>query len=370
MDSARRASREAVRLYFPFFDGARLWREQEPVTLQHRSDRDAALRGWLDAALASRGERAVAAPAMIVGDASFRRFWRVATPTQQLVAMDSPPATENNAQFVRLSSLFRRSGVHVPEVLAYDLDRGFLLVSDLGDRLYGDVYGSNEAEPAFEAALRTIVRLQRIDNPTALIPPYTTARFIDELGIFTTWFVRGLVSAHPDEPIFATVTRHLIDNVLEQPRACVHRDFHSRNLIWSGSEARVVDFQDALWGPISYDLASLLRDCYVRLPEPEIACRRTRWLELATADGRHFDAERLARWLDLMAVQRQLKAIGIFARLMLRDGRATHLRHIVPVLDHVSSVCAGYRELLPFGEWIVSLRPRTVARLATLGMLS
>jgi aminoglycoside/choline kinase family phosphotransferase len=336
------------------------------VTLQHRNDRDTALRDWTESVLTDRGERIVAPPSLIAGDASFRRFWRVATATQKLVAMDAPPATENNAQFVRLSTLFRRSHVHVPEVLAFDLDHGFLLVTDLGTRLYADVYGTDDAEPAFEAALQAIVLLQRIENPTALIPPYAITRFFDELEIFTTWFVRGLLSADPDERVFGAAAQVLIRNVLEQPRACVHRDFHSRNLIWTDREARLVDFQDALWGPITYDLASLLRDCYVRLPEPEIARRRARWLELAAADGRRFDPERFVRWLDLVAVQRQLKAIGIFARLKLRDGRATHLHHIVPVLDHVADVCAGYPELVRFGEWIAALKSASVERLGEL----
>ena len=313
--------------------------------------------------LEARRERAIAPHVLIAGDASFRRFWRIATPKRNLIAMDAPPSTENNAQFVRLSALFRRSHVHVPEVLAFDLDHGFLLVSDLGTRLYGDVYGSVDAEPAFEAALQTIVRLQRIDNPTSLIPPYATTRFFDELEIFTTWFVRGLLSARPDERTFDAAAQQLIQNVLEQPRACVHRDFHSRNLIWADGESRLVDFQDALWGPVAYDLASLLRDCYVRLPEDEIARRRARFLTLAAADGRRFDEERFARWLDLTAIQRQLKAIGIFARLELRDGRATHLHHIAPVLDHVVAVCSAYPELGRLGEWLASLRPATVERL-------
>jgi aminoglycoside/choline kinase family phosphotransferase len=331
------------------------------MTFQHRTERDVALREWTETALHTRGLAGTTEPALIAGDASFRRFWRIAAGEHSLIAMDAPPASENNAQFVRLARAFGALGVDVPEVLAFDLERGFLLVTDMGEAHYGDLYGTSERSRLFDAALENLVRLQRMGNSTGLVPPYTAARFFDEIELFFTWFVQGLLALPVDAAwrrTFDTAGQLLIQNILEQPRVCVHRDYHSRNLLWgTDRRTKIVDFQDALWGPIAYDLASLLRDCYVRLPEAEIARHRTRWLELAARDGMTIDAVRFARWLDLTAVQRQLKAVGIFARLKLRDGRPTHLLHIVPVLDHLIDVCAAYPELAALGNYVARLRP-------------
>ncbi len=283
-------------------------------------------------------------------EASTRRFYRVYTAAGPHVAMDAPPATENNTQFRRLSERFRAHGVPVPEVEAFD-DRGFFLVTDFGDRLFSTVYAEGGAEggaeDVLELALRALVRIQAV--PVEAVPPYTAQRFRDELEIFTEWLVGALLDGSP--PAFLTdIWRTLVEATQAQPTVTVHRDYHSRNLLLrDDGELGIVDFQDALAGPVTYDLVSLLRDCYHVFPEPDVARWRTRYRALT--DCGMGDAE-FVRAFDLTGMQRHLKAAGIFVRLKLRDGRDSHLADIVPTLDRVVAVGAMHPETRRLAEWI------------------
>lgn len=328
-----------------------------------------ALETWIDDVLATSGEHVERAWQPVVGDASFRHFFRVYTRTRTLIAMDAPPASENNAQFVRLSKVFRGAGVRVPEVIASDIERGFLLVSDLGELMYSTVYETAEHDAAIDAALDTMITIARVGDANGVVPPYTRQRLHDELELFKTWFLSGML-VHPptnaEGGMLDDIWRALIDCVDAQGKVCVHRDFHSRNLLWGADRVtRVVDFQDALHGPAVYDIASLLRDCYVRFDEAEIARWRERFRLRGIAAGLPLEADptQFARQLDTTAMQRQLKAVGIFARLELRDGRPSHLVDIEPVLDHLIDVARTYPDFERFGEWLAqSIRP--AARLA------
>ena len=291
-------------------------------------------------------------------EASTRRFYRVRTREGSHVAMDAPPATENNTQFRRLSGLFRDHGVPVPEVVAFD-ERGFLLVADFGDRLFSAVYAEGGAEGALELAVQTLVRIQAI--PAEAVPPYTAQRFRDELEIFTEWLVGALLDGSP--PAFLPdVWRALVDATQAQPTVTVHRDYHSRNLLLRDDGGLgVVDFQDALAGPVTYDLVSLLRDCYHVFPEQEVARWRARYRAVTDCG---MDEADFVRAFDLTGIQRHLKAAGIFARLKLRDGRDSHLADIVPTLTRVVAVGRGYPETRCLAEWIGGeVLPR--ARVAT-----
>jgi N-acetylmuramate 1-kinase len=291
---------------------------------------------------------------------------------EALIAMDAPPATENNAQFVRLSARFREHGVQVPEVVAADLERGFLLVEDLGDALYARVYETSARTHALEAALEMLIRIQAMDNADGLVPPYSVERFRDELGLFTDWLIGGLLGITPGRAVrdlLARSWRCLIDNTQVQPQRCVHRDFHSRNLLLRDGTTAAVDFQDALWGPFSYDLVSLLRDCYVRFEEDEIARWRLRYLVLADAAGivRNYDPHLFAQQFDRTGVQRHLKAIGIFARLHLRDGKDAYLPVIPSVLEQLVDVTARDPELSALGDWLVTaVQPAAARRIEAL----
>jgi hypothetical protein len=263
----------------------------------------------------------------------------------------------------------------VPDVIASDLENGFLLVSDLGELLYSTVYETAERDLAIDAALAASITIAQVGEAGGAVPPYTIQRFRDELELFKVWLVDGFIGrslTKAEGGMLDDVWRNLIDCIERQNKVCVHRDFHSRNLLWAPDHVtRVVDFQDALHGPVLYDLASLLRDCYVRFDETEIARWRERYRVLAARSGLVVepDPAAFARQLDLTAMQRHLKAVGIFARLELRDRRPSHLVDIAPVLDHMIDVAGSYPEFASFGDWLArSIRPATRAALAQRGV--
>jgi N-acetylmuramate 1-kinase len=335
-----------------------------------------ALRHWVTTQLTAREPAAeLRAWAPLRGDASFRRFYRAwldGDGTGSLIAMDAPPATENNRQFVALSALFRRHGVRVPAVLASDFEQGFLLVEDLGDRLFASVYDTPQRDAALEAALQALIRIQSIGDANGLVPPYTIERFHDELELFTQWLADRLLGLPPRTAVRGLLDRSwqvLIENTQAQPQCCVHRDYHSRNLLLLPTgEAAAVDFQDALWGPLSYDVASLLRDCYVRFDDAEIARWQQRYLLLAADAGiADYDAATFARHFDRMAIQRQLKAAGIFARLHLRDAKNHYLPVIPGVLEQVIEMAARDPALAPLADWLATaVQPAARSRIAAL----
>ena len=304
-------------------------------------DRRRQLEGWCEA----QAGRVFAFDALPV-EASTRRFYRVRVAGGTHIAMDAPPATEDNLRFRNLSELFRRHGVPVPEVTAFD-ERGFLLVTDFGNRLFSTAYAEGREDEALERALEALVCIQGI-SPDA-VAPYTPGRFRDELEIFSEWLVGGLLGrAAPG--FLEDVWRTLVDATQAQPMVTIHRDYHSRNLLLRDTgELGIVDFQDALAGPVTYDLVSLLRDCYHVFPESVVAFWRTRYRSLTDCG---MDEAAFVRAFDLTGVQRQLKAAGIFARLWLRDGRDSHLRDIAPTLERVVAVGGSYTETRRLAEWV------------------
>ncbi len=292
-------------------------------------------------------------------EASTRQFYRVTTPEGSRIAMDAPPETENNAQFRALSALFRSHRVPVPEVFAYD-PRGFILVSDFGDRRFDQAYGEGREEECLDLALDALVRIQSIKSDT--VPPYEVSRFRDELAIFTEWLVGRFLRL--EAPGFIDHTwETLIEATQAQPMVTVHRDYHSRNLLLRDDGGLgIVDFQDALVGPVTYDLVSLLRDCYHEFPEATVSKRMTRYQRCSDCG---LSARDFRRAFDLTGVQRHLKAAGIFARLKLRDGRDSHLPDIAPTLKRVADVTGKYQELMELGRWIGNVvLPATIRTVA------
>ncbi len=351
----------------------------------------------------------------LVGDASFRHFYRLGLPElhasggeagnrsanrsaaeTSFIVMDAPPESENNHQFLALSEKFRRAGIRVPEVLAADLDEGFLLVTDFGDDLYARLYRPQDrphkgrkdphrsAQPkgfshrldidaAMEQALRSLLKIQLLDLSDGIVPAYTRRRFEEELNLFQDWFLAGLLQIDLDlttQKLLQQVWQILLEAVTQQPQVCVHRDYHSRNLLrGERGETLIVDFQDALVGPITYDLVSLLRDCYVRFEQEFIEDWQRKYLADAQSAQllTDIDPATFTTWFDLTGIQRQLKAVGIFSRLMLRDGRPSHLSDIEPVLAQLIDVSCRYPALQRFSEWLLrDIAPRTHLRLASL----
>ena len=290
-------------------------------------------------------------------DASFRRYWRVRRGGESWIVMDAPPGLEDVRPFVRVARLLRAAGLNVPEVLAEDGARGFLLLTDLGERLYLDALDEASADRLYGDALGALATLQARVDPEAL-PPYDRALLAGELGLFREWLLGrhlGLALSASEEALLEGTFAMLVEAALAQPVVAVHRDYHSRNLlVTERHNPGIVDFQDAVAGPVTYDLVSLLRDCYIAWPRARVEGWALGYLDLAVQSGilREEDEERFLAWFDLMGVQRHLKATGIFARLWHRDGKRGYLADIPRTLGYVREVAARHARLAPFGRWL------------------
>ncbi len=315
----------------------------------------------------------------VSGDASFRRYFRISRNGSRYIVVDAPPEREDSFPFVAIARCWRGQGIHVPEVLAADLGQGFMLLEDFGDTLYLDVLDGENADcyygPAFRALLDIMSAPQPPDWP---LPPFDADLLSTEMNLFRDWLCARFLDTGMDAEDSALLQEafdFLAAASLEQPRVPVHRDYHSRNLMVVGDRSPgILDFQDAVVGPVTYDLVSLLRDCYVQWP----AERVQKWVaEFAGASrerGLHdADEAQFARWFDLAGVQRHLKASGIFARLWLRDGKRGYLGDVPRTLNYVLEACPRYPELAGLRHWILErMLPRmeTVEEFRDSGFLS
>ncbi len=268
-----------------------------------------------------------------------------------LIVMDAPPAQEDCRPFVHVAGLLRSAGLHAPEVLAGDPEQGFLLLTDLGTRTYLAALDAASAPALYRDATDALIRWQQATRDAAL-PPYDEALLARELALFPEWYVGrhlGVTLTPAQQTTLAEAFRRVLDNNLAQPRVFVHRDFHSRNLMLSEPNPGILDFQDAVIGPITYDLVSLLRDAYIEWDEPRQIDWAVRYWERARSAGLPVDADFGVFWRDFewMGVQRQLKVLGIFARLNHRDGKAAYVDDMPRVLRYLRGACARYRALDP-----------------------
>ncbi|MFA6052504.1 MAG: phosphotransferase [Methylobacter sp.] len=288
-------------------------------------------------------------------DASFRRYFRIKTPEGQFIVMDAPPTKENIEPFIRIASLLAQSGVNVPAIFQQNLADGFLLLEDFGSQCFLDQLSTNNAANLYQTAFDSLLKLQtQTPLQNCGLPSYNEQLLRRELAIFNEWFLDQLQGITIPEQIWDAVQATLVESALEQPVICVHRDYHSRNLmILDSNSPGVIDFQDAVIGPITYDLVSLLRDCYIAWPEQQVDQWMTQYFErLRQADIVNCDLTRFKRWFDLMGLQRHLKAIGIFSRLHLRDSKSNYLNDIPRTLNYVAMVCAAYPELSEFNNFL------------------
>jgi aminoglycoside/choline kinase family phosphotransferase len=300
-------------------------------------------------------------------DASFRRYFRIVPEVswqgrRTLIAMDAPPPLEDCRPFVRIARLLASAGVHAPAVLAEDLAHGFLLLSDLGDRTYLAALDEASAPALYSDAIDALVRWQRATREGAL-PIYDEALLARELALFPDWYVARRLGGALTPAQTATLAgtfRLVLDNNLAQPRVFVHRDYHSRNLMVCTPNPGVLDFQDAVVGPITYDLVSLLRDAYVAWDEERQLDWAVRYWERARSAGLPVDRDFAAFWRDFewMGVQRQLKVLGIFARLAWRDGKTGYLDDMPRVMGYLRGACARYRALDPLLRLLDALEQR------------
>ncbi len=306
---------------------------------------------------------------VVAGDASSRRYFRLLTGDQSWIGVDAPPATEKNGAFLQVDSLLDQAGARVPAVLAADVESGFFILEDLGDQLLLGQLNEHSAEEQYGQALDLLLRMQLVPATGAGLPAYERDLLAEELSRFPEWFCGGLLQLElsaTDRELIDDLGDKLISNALEQPQVFVHRDYHSRNLLMlpDGSLA-TIDFQDAVVGPLCYDLVSLLRDCYICWSPSQVR----HW---ALAYRRRLERERLPagdddtqflRWFDWIGLQRHLKVLGNFARLSLRDGKPNYLRDIPLVLHYVREVLFAYPEFAQALAWIDEvIAPRVAAQ--------
>jgi N-acetylmuramate 1-kinase len=295
-------------------------------------------------------------------DASFRRYFRVTGAERTWVVMDAPPEHEDCRPFVKVAALFGAAGVHVPKVLAEDLDNGYLLLSDLGSTTYLQALNDSSADELYRAANQALLQIQ-LASRSGILPDYDRAVLLRELRLFPDWYI----AKHLRIELTAAQTQSLdqvfdaiLTNNLAQPRVYVHRDYHSRNLMVSDPNPGILDFQDALFGPITYDLASLYKDAYIAWSEERVIDWVVRYWE----DARHAglpvaqDFGAFYRDFEWMGAQRHIKVLGIFARLFHRDGKDRYLQDMPLVMSYLRKACERYAELTPLSRLLDQLDGR------------
>lgn len=289
-------------------------------------------------------------------DASFRRYFRVKASEGQFVVMDAPPEKENLEPYIRIAGLMLRSSVKVPTIFQQNLTDGFLLIEDFGSQCFLDKLNIHNATDLYRSAFETLFNLQtKTSIENCGLPGYDQALLQRELAIFEDWFLNQLLDVTIPGPMWETVRMLLITSALEQPVSCVHRDYHSRNLMFLNIDSPgVIDFQDAVIGPITYDLVSLLRDCYIAWPSQLVEQWMTEYYDrLFRTKYIACNSLQFKRWFDLMGLQRHLKAIGIFSRLHLRDSKSNYLADIPRTLNYVKAISEAYPELEDFNSFLL-----------------
>jgi len=290
------------------------------------------------------------------GDASFRRYFRIQYGDESLIVMDAPPEKEDCVPFINIANALLKTGLNVPRILQQNLELGFLLLSDLGTVQYLAELNSKSAERLYGDAFDTLLLMHRDSENHAHLPPYHHALLIKEMALMREWYLQKNLN------VTLTTQQHttlddafelLAQSALTQPQVLVHRDYHSRNLMAvDKANPGVLDFQDAVIGAITYDLVSLLKDCYIQWPREQVlewVCRyHQRLLENGIIDG--VSEMQFIKWFDLMGAQRHLKVLGIFSRLNIRDGKSGYLKDIPLTLAYVVEVCRLYEELGPLGQ--------------------
>lgn len=284
-------------------------------------------------------------------DASFRRYFRITHGLNTCIAMDAPPDKEDVRPFLHVAALLRSAGVHVPEVIASDITRGYLLLSDLGTQTYLDVLNETSADELFSVAIDALIRWQLASKPGEL-PVYDEALLQRELNLFPEWFIGRHLQRDLDEARQQALQQMfllIIRRNLSQSRVFVHRDYMPRNLMISTPNPGVLDFQDAVYGPISYDVASLFRDAFISWPEERIIDWAAKYWERARHASLPVPGDFGQFYCDLewMGLQRHLKVLGIFARINYRDGKPRYLADTPRFIAYVRHTVQRYDELRP-----------------------
>lgn len=330
------------------------------MTAMGHGEADARFQALCEWAATALGEPVAPVPAS--ADASFRRYFRCQVAGRSVILMDAPPALEDSAPFVDIAGRLARAGVPVPQILAVDLTQGFMALSDLGRETWLTALTPGNADAWFSQAIDTLITLQQAD--TRGLPIYDDALLRRELALFPDWYLARHLQADGDRQLIAwldTVNEQLVEAALAQPRVFVHRDYMPRNLMVSEPNPGVLDFQDAVLGPVSYDPVCLFRDAFISWPESRVTGWLADYHARAQAAGLPVPARRedFLRDADLMGAQRHLKVIGIFARIRYRDGKPRYLEDVPRFFAYLQAVADRHPELDALRRVLARLAERT-----------
>ncbi|MDK1287069.1 aminoglycoside phosphotransferase family protein [Pseudoalteromonas umbrosa] len=294
----------------------------------------------------------------ITGDASFRLYFRVQAAHAKFILMDVPPEKGTISEFVHLNDVFSEGGLLVPEVLAFDNELGFVLLEDLGATHLADLVESEHREAHYLTLLSWLPKIAKLPA-SEWMREYDLAFILQEMDIFRSWLLEKWLDYSFDEEEVARwqhLTQSLAGCMLTQPQVVMHRDFHSRNVMFQQEKGRLIDYQDAVVGPICYDAVSLLKDCYVKLPADELErLKKISYQQLSDnglLEGINYD--QYIDYFNLTGLQRHLKAAGIFVRLYLRDGKPGYLPNILPTLDYIVEAANAYTDYQWLATWLQS----------------
>lgn len=287
-------------------------------------------------------------------DASFRRYFRVSYQNETWILMDAPPSHEDTGPFIDIGTFLFDNNINVPEIKAKDTNKGFLLLSDFGNQAYLDELNTDTADSLYQAAIDSLVSIQKCSITESRLPQYDSVLLQQELNLFPDWFLEKHLDITP--PAFLQTSFNiLIENALEQAQVFVHRDYHSRNLMHTKEHSPgIIDFQDAVIGPITYDLVSLLRDCYISWPDDKLTQWINYYLSQAQNEGLLLDVsnKQFTRWFDLMGLQRHIKVLGIFCRLNYRDKKDNYLNDLPLTLKYVMKISKKYPEFKALSDFL------------------
>lgn len=289
-------------------------------------------------------------------DASFRSYYRIKQQDYSYVVMDAPPEREKTDEFVEIAKLWKTHALPVPHVFAWEKQKGYVLLSDFGDTVLLDVLNDHNVENYYHQAIDLLVHLQ--ERAPQNLPLFDETHIRSELSLFEDWFCTKLLNltlSQDEKNLLESVTQQLVANCLNQPQVTIHRDYHSRNLMILSEAGHfgLIDFQDAMIGPLTYDLVSILKDCYVKWPSEKIQVWAKQYFEKINSlmpELNNF--ELFMQWFDLTGLQRHLKVLGIFSRLKLRDNKPRYIHDMPRIIQYVTDVTGRYEMLAPFDEWL------------------
>lgn len=295
-------------------------------------------------------------------DASFRRYFRLYLNSQTQIVMDAPPDREPLTTFIRIAKRFFDLGLNVPEIIDMNHEEGFMLLSDLGDKQYLDQLNESSVDRLYSDAMDALIILQAgTQTEPGFLPEYDQELLNQEMSLFVDWYLGrelGKKVSTDQQKIINSAFKLLTDNALAQPQVWVHRDYHSRNLMVTDKHnPGILDFQDAVRGPVTYDLVSLLKDCYISWPRNQVVSWVSNYHQSALESGVPVcdNADDFLVWFDRMGAQRHLKAIGIFSRLKHRDGKNGYMNDIPRTMQYIWQVCEQDKQLMDFAELLTNL---------------